>query len=417
MVFSANDDDDESGDDDDADRSEDDEDGDVDELTIDLDNPHPKGKGKVGRRLHISHLLQMVLQDAQTRLFFKAQSVIQSDIRYYVPKAEDLAYPDILISARKPQSGNEIREKESVSEIFQLPSLDKQDTWYPTMRKMVWVLSQLHDFVKPAIFEDIAQEAANLCRQSLVAASEAIKTRSGLDGHLFLVRNLLILKEITRNLDLDQRNTIEPSSSKSTTDFGGVTETFANLLSRTTSMLPDGLFASLGMTRGEDGIRGVKHGIDHDLRRACENVISVSVDSICEPLQSWAERIHAYKSIPPSLEKQDDEHPPSGPLSEQVWASRSAAETLNLRFREACERDMRSSVARLRLYLEDDRTVRVLVEHMQDRIMDAYAAYREVVWGMYAGALREREGTLSPVGLREVLKDVCGEVNGVDKIS
>ena len=97
MVFSANDDEDESDDDDDADRSEDDEDDEADELTIDLDNPHPKGKGKVGRRLHISHLLQMVLQDAQTRLFFKAQSVIQSDIRYYVPKAEDLAYPDILI--------------------------------------------------------------------------------------------------------------------------------------------------------------------------------------------------------------------------------------------------------------------------------------------------------------------------------
>jgi hypothetical protein len=53
-----------------------------------------------------------------------------------------------MSAARKPQSGNEIREKESVSQIFQLPSLDKQDTWYPTMRKMVWVLSQLHDFVK-----------------------------------------------------------------------------------------------------------------------------------------------------------------------------------------------------------------------------------------------------------------------------
>lgn len=42
----------------------------------------------------------------------------------------------------------EIREKESVSQIFRLPSLDKQDTWYPTLRKTVWVLSQLHDYVK-----------------------------------------------------------------------------------------------------------------------------------------------------------------------------------------------------------------------------------------------------------------------------
>ena len=71
-----------------------DEDEVVDHLTVDFDKPRKKkGLG----RLHISHLLQMVLQDAQTRLFFKAQSVIQSDIRYYVPKQDDLAYPEILI--------------------------------------------------------------------------------------------------------------------------------------------------------------------------------------------------------------------------------------------------------------------------------------------------------------------------------
>lgn len=48
-------------------------------------------------RLHIRQLLQMVLQDAQTRLFFKAQAVIQSEIRYYTPAAQDLAYPDKLV--------------------------------------------------------------------------------------------------------------------------------------------------------------------------------------------------------------------------------------------------------------------------------------------------------------------------------
>lgn len=68
-------------------------DDDDDDFTVDLDAPKKKGLG----RLHISHLLQMVLQDAQTRLFFKAQSVIQSEIRYFVPKADDLAYPDKLV--------------------------------------------------------------------------------------------------------------------------------------------------------------------------------------------------------------------------------------------------------------------------------------------------------------------------------
>lgn len=70
---------------------DDDDDG-TDELNLDL-----QSKRHGLHRLHISQLLEMVLQDAQTRLFFKAQSVIQTDIRYYVTKPEDLAYPEILV--------------------------------------------------------------------------------------------------------------------------------------------------------------------------------------------------------------------------------------------------------------------------------------------------------------------------------
>jgi hypothetical protein len=139
---------------------------DDDELTMDLDTSRRRRHQKSLGKLHISHLLQMVLQDAQTRLFFKAQSVIQSEIRYFVPKGEDLAYPDKLVgewiiallvadgyltklvAASKPITGYEIKEKESVSQLFQLSSLNKKETWYPTLQKTVWVLSQLHDFVK-----------------------------------------------------------------------------------------------------------------------------------------------------------------------------------------------------------------------------------------------------------------------------
>lgn len=60
---------------------------------IQLVGAEPDRAPKPLRRLHISQLLQMILQDAQTRLFFKAQAVIQSDIRYYAPTADDLDYP------------------------------------------------------------------------------------------------------------------------------------------------------------------------------------------------------------------------------------------------------------------------------------------------------------------------------------
>lgn len=53
--------------------------------------------------------------------------------------------------------------------------IKKQETWYPTVRKMVWVLEQLHDFVKvgfprtvPPIYEliKLTRTAGYLCRYS-----------------------------------------------------------------------------------------------------------------------------------------------------------------------------------------------------------------------------------------------------------
>lgn len=47
-------------------------------------------------RLHIEVLLRMVLQDAQTRLVFRAQALLSADVEYYVPKEGDLDYPERL---------------------------------------------------------------------------------------------------------------------------------------------------------------------------------------------------------------------------------------------------------------------------------------------------------------------------------
>lgn len=61
----------------------------------------------------------------------------------------------------------------------------------------------------------------------------------------------------------------------------------------------------------------------------------------------------------------------------------------------------------MRLYLEDDRTVSVLLGHAMDRIVDEYTEFREVVWGMYEGKLRDV--LFSVGGLREKLQLICDE--------
>jgi hypothetical protein len=60
--------------------------------------PTPQeGEAKGLQTLQIGLLLQMILQDAQTRLVFKAQNIIQSEIRLHIPTEDDIRYPEKLI--------------------------------------------------------------------------------------------------------------------------------------------------------------------------------------------------------------------------------------------------------------------------------------------------------------------------------
>jgi hypothetical protein len=64
------------------------------------------------------------------------------------------------------------------------------------------------DSSQSAVFEDLAQEAVTTCRKSLTSASDllAAKKDKSMDARLFLVRHLLILKEMTAGLELGRRD-------------------------------------------------------------------------------------------------------------------------------------------------------------------------------------------------------------------
>lgn len=202
-------------------------------------------------------------------------------------------------------------------------------------------------------------------------------------------------------------------------------DALTSIFNRTTALLPDALFASLGMPRGYESITDARHvgydqyhpdlspngltfpqEIDQDLKRACQNLISLCAKGPCEPLREWVDRVRAFNS---SRTVTSPTHPP-GPvplLTEQDWGRQSAAEELHAKFIESCERDLRAAVTKLRLYLEDNRTVSVLVTHVREAVVDGYMGYREVVWNMYAGALR---GVVySEERLKERLSTICDE--------
>lgn len=136
------------------------------------------GATKPLSRLQIDQLLRMVLQDAQTRLVFRAQALVQAEVSYYVAKPDDLDYPSKIASckcrAQRDQRlisvastpGPLVARTMSVSldvedddepTLLSLPTTASQDTWYPTLRTTLWLLSCLHNFV------DVGPDQAGMC--------------------------------------------------------------------------------------------------------------------------------------------------------------------------------------------------------------------------------------------------------------
>jgi len=73
-------------------------------------------------------------------------------------------------------------------------------------------------------------------------------------------------------------------------------------------------------------------------------------------------------------------------------------------FKMGCHRDLRASVARMRLYLEDDRTVLVLLSHVQEKIIDEYVDFRQAVSERSKGS---EASLMSIQEVKEFLKTIC----------
>jgi hypothetical protein len=161
-----------------------------------------------------SAVFEQLLEDVQQRLVYKAQKFIQSDIGGYSHSPGDLAYPDKLIVAR--EAGLRVVQNESDS-VFEtsasesegeggkshpppkappLAPADHHAMWYPTVRRALLCLSKLYRCVERSTFEGLAFEALRECVRSLESASKLITAKKGkIDGHLFLVKHLLIMRE------------------------------------------------------------------------------------------------------------------------------------------------------------------------------------------------------------------------------
>ena len=81
------------------------------------------------------------------------------------------------------------------------------------------------------------------------------------------------------------------------------------------------------------------------------------------------------------------------------------------RFFETLQRELRPSVSKVKLYLDDARTVKVLLEHVVGRIEAVYERFGDAMFAVKqldAGRGGEEQVEIvSSSGLRDILREIC----------
>ncbi|KAK4688991.1 conserved oligomeric Golgi complex subunit 3, partial [Tremellales sp. Uapishka_1] len=347
-------------------------------------------------RLHTEILLKMVLQDAQTRLVFRAQALIQADVQYYTPKDGDLDYPAKLNHTKgKPLIQRTVsvsldEEDDDEPTFLALPPPSAQESWYPSLRVTLWVLSCLYTYIDSDVFEDLAQEAVTTCRVSLTAASDVLAAQGKdmtIDGKLFLVRHLLILKEMTAGLELGRRDRVK--------EWAGITDFLRSLLENATSILGYGRGS---IVKGSDLTVDAKGDVDRELKRVCESLITLSSQLATVPLRSFLDRCTTYLSSKSSTALD---------LGSQEFSTPQKVLAVHDEFKQTAVVEIKAFKQRLMDYLQDVETVNVLLPPTVNEITDKYRQFHDLIRAEYD--FTTAAAIMTPTALASLLTDEIAE--------
>ncbi|WWC71562.1 uncharacterized protein I206_105520 [Kwoniella pini CBS 10737] len=354
-------------------------------------------KRKVLGRLHIEILLKMVLQDAQTRLVFRAQALLSNDVEYYAPKEGDLDYPEKLNEGTKSTDGKLVQRSKSLGfmddgdddepSFLTLPPPEAQESWYPSLRVTLWILSCLYTYIDTAVFEDLAQEAIPVCRKSLSSASELLSAKKdkSIDGKLFLVRHLLILKEMTAGLGLE-------AGRYKRRDWSNLGDFLKSLL--------DNAGTLLGYQKGSivkaEFAPDARTDVDRNLKIACEDLISLVVLRSTLPLKGFLDKCTAYLAKSQRGQNSD--------LSGQEFSKSENVKIIHNEFKDLVILEFGEWKKKLRNYLEDEDTVMVLIPPAQNAIVESYRQFHDLIRAEYD--FSTAASILTPSGVMTLLQGI-----------
>ncbi|XP_024387285.1 conserved oligomeric Golgi complex subunit 3 [Physcomitrium patens] len=292
------------------------------------------------------------LADVQERLTFRAQTYMRDEIANYLPSAEDLDYPAKLEQAAAAAAGSEEEGRDSYS------------TWYPPLEKTLSCLSKLYRCLEPTIFTGLAQDAINMCSTSIQRSSKLIERRATqMDGQLFLIKHLLILREQIAPFDIDF------SVTHKELDFTHLLDHLRRVLRGQSSLWSSQSLARTFSPRVMDYQIDAKKELEKNLKLTCEQFIMLVTKTTIEPLLSFMTKVTAVK-VATRSRSVDAEVPKA--LKEQAFATPDKLAEMVANVEEAVKKQLPGIVSRMGLYLQNSSTRSILFKPIKSNILEAH---------------------------------------------
>ncbi|CAH8658661.1 unnamed protein product [Schistosoma guineensis] len=415
-----------------------------------LQQDDPKKTTNSPDMLAFNDLCGMLLADIQERLIFRAHIYVKSQIFGFVPSPGDLSYPEKLemmndiaksismpidsnnspdkekehenseeIVAESDSSESNLQNKSTTSDFaiqpgpnMSLAPADLHGMWYPTVRRTLVCLSKLNRCLDTDSFRGLAQECVSMCVQSLVKASDSISLRrTTIDGQLFLIKHLLILREqmvpfgiefLVKETSLDfspyKNVALSIWEQKGTGLFSLNKE---NALLRFLLETPNAIDIELDSRRQ----------LDSQLKYTCELLIEQQVLQLTGEMSNFLKRAHSILAAPGAR------------LADQPFANPSyIKEIVSNAHRSLCIALGRSSISNrpdtvkhhtvpnlrncLHIYLANPDTENILLRRIQSGIISQWRSMYQLVTDHYNDEDRIIIGCPTESQIRLIFQDI-----------
>jgi len=376
-------------------------------------------------------VLQRTIADVQHRLTFRAQAFIK-EVSGFQPKPDDLDYPQKLLAASTTGDGEIQADSDpadsrgalspetaangqaSASGVTEKESgLESYKVWYPTVRETLSCLGKLYRCVEPRVFAGLAQDAVTACTASVQLASRAVAKKSGLmHGQLFLIKQLLILREQIAPFDADF------SHVEKDLDFSHMRSHLRRILAGKASLFSLSANNAVVQLVSRGGPRILENQVDSKkeleklLKVTCEAFIMSVTKASVEPLLSFITKVTAVRARSKHVtqNKVSGPQPPkTKPLREQAFAAPERLVEMVAKVRGALASDLPQAIKRMQLYLSNPATHKVLYRPIKSNIVEAHGQIQALLDSDYTGEEAAAIALPTPLELKNVLDGICPE--------